>query len=91
MRRILVIILMSIACMSTHAFDIKCMSVDFDKKQLRHEGKTYELVEVKNRQRTSWREVTYLCIDSKLRAVAFRLFVTDRGDFMKLQKYSSNK
>ena len=74
-----------------HAFDAKYMSVDFDKMELKHDGNTYELVEVRSKQKSSWREVTYLCIDSKLHAVAFRLFVTDRGDFIRLQKYKSDK
>lgn len=91
MRKLLIMILMSLACLSTHALETKSFSVDFDKKELIHDGNTYELVEVRNRQRSSWREVTYLCIDNKLRAVAFRLFVTDGGDFMRLQKYSSSK
>ncbi len=63
---------------SSMAFETHFMSVDFDKMELRHNGKT-------------WREVTYLCIDEKLHAVAFRLFVTDEGEFLRLQKYQSKK
>ena len=91
MRKVVLTIILSVAYLSSYAFDIKCMSVDFEKKELKHNGCIYELVEVKNRQRSSWREVTYLCIDSKLHAVAFRLFVTDGGDFVRLQKYTSKK
>lgn len=58
---------------------------------LNHNGKTYQLVEVKNKARRSWREVTYLCIDERLKAVAFRLFVTDEGEFLRLQKFTSKK
>ncbi len=91
MRKVVLTIILSVAYLSSYAFDIKCMSVDFNKMELKHNGNTYELVEVKNKQRSSWREVTYLCIDNKLHAVAFRLFVTDEGDFMRLQKFTSNK
>ena len=73
------------------AFETSFMSVDFEKMTLTHNGKTYLLVEVKNKTRKTWREVTYLCIDERLHAVAFRLFVTDEGEFLRLQKYQSKK
>jgi hypothetical protein len=73
------------------AFETRFMSVDFDRMLLIHNGKTYQLVEVKNKARRSWREVTYLCIDERLKAVAFRLFVTDEGEFLRLQKFTSKK
>ncbi len=73
------------------SFNTQYLSVDFDKMELTYDGKTYELVEVKNKQRQNWREVTYLCIDKDLHAVAFRLFVTDDGDFIRIQKYTSKK
>lgn len=91
MRRILLTIILSAMCLGLHAFDTRYMSVDFEKMELKHDGNTYELVEVRNKQKSNWREVTYLCIDSKLHAVAFRLYVTDKGDFVKLQKYTSIK
>ena len=77
--------------MSASAFETHFMSVDFDKMILKHNGKEYALVEVKNKTRRTWREVTYLCIDEKLHVVAFRLFVTDEGEFLRLQKYTSKK
>lgn len=78
-------------CFASFAFSTQFMSVDFDKMELTYDGKTYELVEVKKKQRQNWREVTYLCIDTDLHAVAFRLFVTDDGDFIRIQKYTSKK
>lgn len=91
MRKIFLIALFAVCSITASAFETRFMSVDFDKMELRHDGKTYDLIEVKCKQRRTWREVTYLCIDKKLHAVAFRLFVTDEGDFMRLQKYSSKK
>lgn len=84
-------ILAMLLTMSASAFETHFMSVDFDRMVLKHNGKEYALVEVKNKTRRTWREVTYLCIDEKLHAVAFRLFVTDEGEFMRLQKYTSKK
>lgn len=78
-------------CMQASAFETHFMSVDFDAMILRHDGKEYSLVEVKKKVRRNWKEVTYLCIDEKLHAVAFRLFVTDEGEFLRLQKYTSKK
>lgn len=89
--RLIVTILLLFLTIEASAFETHFMSVDFDKMELRHNGKVYSLVEVKNKTRRSWREVTYLCIDEKLHAVAFRLFVTDEGEFMRLQKYTSKK
>lgn len=92
MKKILATLLMFMAiATNAMAFETHFMSVDFDKMELRHNGKTYSLVEVKNKTRKTWREVTYLCIDEKLHAVAFRLFVTDEGEFLRLQKYQSKK
>lgn len=91
MKRFLVTILVAFLAMSAGAFETTFMSVDFEKMELKHNGNTYQLVEVKNKTRRTWREVTYLCIDSKLHAVAFRLFVTDEGEFLRLQKYTSKK
>lgn len=89
--KILTTIFAMLLTMSASAFETHFMSVDFDKMILKHNGKEYALVEVKNKTRRTWREVTYLCIDEKLHAVAFRLFVTDEGEFMRLQKYTSKK
>lgn len=92
MKKILVTLLMFVAiATNAMAFETHFMSVDFDRMELRHNGKTYSLVEVKNKTRKTWREVTYLCIDEKLHAVVFRLFVTDEGEFLRLQKYQSKK
>ena len=77
--------------MQASAFETHFMSVDFDAMILRHDGKEYSLIEVKKKVRRNWKEVTYLCIDEKLHAVAFRLFVTDEGEFLRLQKYTSKK
>lgn len=91
MKKLILTILISFLAMSAGAFETTFMSVDFEKMELKHNGKVYSLVEVKNKTRRTWREVTYLCIDEKLHAVAFRLFVTDEGEFLRLQKYTSKK
>ncbi len=91
MKRLITIIAFILSLQCAQAFETHFMTVDFDRMILKHNGKEYSLVEVKNRTRKNWREVTYLCIDEKLHAVAFRLFVTDDGDFMRLQKYVSRK
>lgn len=90
MKKILATLLVFFA-LNASAFETSFMSVDFDKMVLVHNGQTYTLVEVKKKVRRSWSEVTYLCIDERLHAVAFRLFVTDEGGFMRLQKYTSKK
>ena len=90
MKRILTILLLFFA-LEASAFETHFMSVDFEAMILRHDGKEYSLVEVKKKVRRNWKEVTYLCIDEKLHAVAFRLFVTDEGEFLRLQKYTSKK
>lgn len=91
MKRLITIIAFILSLQCAQAFETHFMIVDFDKMILKHNGKEYSLVEVKNKTRKNWREVTYLCIDEKLHAVAFRLFVTDDGDFLRLQKYVSRK
>lgn len=89
--KVITTILAMMFAMSASAFETHFMAVDFDRMELRHDGKVYSLVEVKKKVRRNWKEVTYLCIDEKLHAVAFRLFVTDEGEFMRLQKYTSKK
>lgn len=91
MKKILAIVLFLFAFVEVNAFETYFMSVDFNNMILRHNGEEYTLVEVKNKNRKTWREVTYLCIDQKLHAVAFRLFVTDEGEFLRLQKYTSRR
>lgn len=92
MRKFFIILaLLFLINVSASAFETKFMSVDFEKMELVYNNKTYQLVEVKSKARRSWREVTYLCIDEKLHAVAFRLFVTDEGEFLRLQKYTSRR
>lgn len=91
MKKLITTILILLLAMSAGAFETHFMAVDFDRMVLTHNGKEYSLVEVKSKTRRTWREVTYLCIDEKLHAVAFRLFVTDEGEFMRLQKYTSKK
>lgn len=91
MKRVITAAICLMMASASMALETKFFSVDFGKKTLTHDGKTYELVEVKNKVRKNWREVTYLCIDPDLKAVAFRLFVTDEGDFLRLQKYTSKK
>lgn len=90
MKKILATLLVFFS-LNARAFETSFMSVDFDKMVLVHNGQIYNLVEVKKKVRRSWKEVTYLCIDERLHAVAFRLFVTDEGEFMRLQKYTSKK
>lgn len=87
----LITLIALLVCMQASAFETHFMSVDFDAMILRHDGKEYSLIEVKKKVRRNWKEVTYLCIDEKLHAVAFRLFVTDEGEFLRLQKYTSKK
>jgi uncharacterized protein YxeA len=91
MKKILAIVLFLFAFVEVNAFETYFMSVDFNNMILRHNGEEYTLVEVKNKTRRMWREVTYLCIDQKLHAVAFRLFVTDEGEFLRLQKFTSRR
>lgn len=91
MKKLITTILILLLAMSAGAFETHFMAVDFDRMVLTHNGKEYSLVEVKNKTRRTWREVTYLCIDEKLHAVAFRLFVSDEGEFLRLQKYTSKK
>ena len=91
MKRLITIIAFILSLQCAQAFETHFMTVDFDRMILKHNGNEYSLVEVKNKTRKNWREVTYLCIDEKLHAVAFRLFVTDEGDFLRLQKYVSRK
>ena len=91
MKKLIATIAMLCCICGASAFETNFMSVDFDRMILNHNGKTYQLVEVKNKARRSWREVTYLCIDERLKAVAFRLFVTDEGEFIRLQKFTSKK
>lgn len=90
MKKLIALIALLVS-MQASAFETHFMSVDFDRMVLKHNGKEYSLVEVKNKTRRTWREVTYLCIDEKLHAVVFRLFVTDEGEFLRLQKYISKK
>lgn len=91
MKRLIAILTFILSLQCAQAFETHFMSVDFDKMTLTHDGQVYSLVEVKKKVRRTWKEVTYLCIDEKLHAVAFRLFVTDEGEFMRLQKYTSRK
>lgn len=91
MKRLIAILTFILSLQFAQAFETHFMSVDFDRMVLTYNGKEYSLVEVKSKTRRTWREVTYLCIDERLHAVAFRLFVTDEGEFMRLQKYTSRK
>ena len=77
--------------MTCNAFETRFMSVDFEKMQLVHKDKVYDLVEVKKKVKHNHFEITYLCIDAECKAVVFRLFVNDWGEFIKLQKFNSNK
>jgi len=91
MKKLITILVALFMCTQIYGFETHFMAVDFDAMTLKHDGKIYSLVEVKKKIRRNWKEVTYLCIDEKLHAVAFRLFVTDEGEFMRLQKYTSKK
>lgn len=92
MKRFFITILFTLLTLMTcNAFKIRFMSVDFEKMQLIYKNKVYELVEIRNKVKHHHREITYLCIDEDCKAVAFRLFVTDGGEFMRLQKFNSKK
>ena len=80
-----------LALITCNAFETHFMSVDFDKMQLTHKGKTYELIEVRNNIKNRHREVSYYCITGDARSVVFRLFVRDNGQFFKLMKFNSAK
>lgn len=62
MKRVIIALLLLLALTTeAGAFETTFMSVDFDRMELVHNGKTYSLVEVKSKTRRTWREVTYLC------------------------------
>lgn len=75
----------------SQAFDIKVLKVDFDTSVVTYNNENYTLVEVKQKVKFSHREITYLCYNEKLQAVAFRLFVKDDGSYIKLQRYIGRK
>lgn len=82
----LVALLLPVLAHDAQALDLGIMQVNFDAKQVRYANAAYELVEVNVKQKCRHREVTYICIDSSLHAVAFRLYQADNGKFIKLVK-----
>lgn len=89
-KAIFTIVFMMVTLMAS-AMQTKFFSVDFDKMELTQDGQEYELVQVNNKVVKNGREVTYFCIDKDLHAVAFRLLVNAKGEFVDFQKCVSNK
>ena len=69
-----------------NALETKFFSVDFDKMELVQNGETYELLEISKKELVNGRVVTYRCMDQNLRAVAFKLVVSNKGKFLRFRK-----
>lgn len=91
MKKIILFLLFIFNIILSQAFDIKVLKVDFDTSVVTYNNENYTLVEVKQKVKFSHREITYLCYNEKLQAVAFRLFVKDDGSYIKLQRYIGRK
>lgn len=91
MKKIILFLLFIFNITLSQAFDIKVLKVDFDTSVVTYNNENYILVEVKQKVKFSHREITYLCYNEKLQAVAFRLFVKDDGSYIKLQRYIGRK
>lgn len=91
MKKLLITALFAIMSSLSFSMETSFVKIDFDKMTVVFDGKTYELVELKQKQGRTWREITYLCIDSESRAVAFKLLVADNGDFLRFQKFLLKK
>lgn len=94
MRKIktLFIIMLLAAVNPASAFKTDFMEVNFATSTLSHNGKNFELVEIKSKVKRNHREINYYCLsDDNLTAVVFRLLVSDNGKFLKLIKYTSKK
>lgn len=88
----LIIIIMLLAAVNpASAFKTDFMEVNFATSTLSHNGKNFELVEIKSKVKRNHREINYYCLSDNLTAVVFRLLVSDNGKFLKLIKYTSKK
>ena len=54
--------------------------------ELVKDGETFELLEVSKKELVNGRVVTYRCMDQSLRAVAFKLLVSNKGRFLRFRK-----
>lgn len=86
MKKILLTIVFITVTLMANALETKFFSVDFDKMELVQNGETYELLEVSKKELVNGRVVTYRCMDQSLRAVAFKLVVSNKGRFLRFRK-----
>ena len=86
MKKILLTIVFITVTLMANALETKFFSVDFDKMELVQNGETYELLEVSKKELVNGRVVTYRCMDQNLRAVAFKLVVSNKGRFLRFRK-----
>lgn len=93
MKKIVLIMLLLASVITTDAsaFETKFLSVNFATMELKHKGEIYTLIEIHNKVKRTWREVTYRCMDERANAVVFRLYVDDFGRYLKLQKVNAKK
>lgn len=88
MKKILFTIAFLIVTFMANALQTHFFSVNFNKMELNQAGEKYELVEVSNKELVRGRVVTYYCIDKNLRAIAFKLLVSNKGKFLRFRKYN---
>lgn len=86
MKKILLTIVFITVTLMANALETKFFSVDFDKMELVQNGETYELLEISKKELVNGRVVTYRCMDQSLRAVAFKLLVSNKGRFLRFRK-----
>ncbi|MBE6325648.1 MAG: hypothetical protein E7077_01100 [Bacteroidales bacterium] len=86
MKKILLTIVFITVTLMANALETKFFSVDFDKMELVQNGETYELLEISKKELVNGRVVTYRCMDQSLRAVAFKLVVSNKGRFLRYRK-----
>lgn len=86
MKKILLTIVFITVTLMANALETKFFSVDFDKMELVQNGETFELLEVSKKELVNGRVVTYRCMDQSLRAVAFKLVVSNKGKFLRFRK-----
>lgn len=86
MKKILLTIVFITVTLMANALETKFFSVDFDKMELVQNGETFELLEVSKKELVNGRVVTYRCMDQSLRAVAFKLVVSNKGRFLRYRK-----
>ena len=91
MKKIILFLVFVFHITLSQAFDIKILKVNFDTMLVEYKDENYTLVEVKSKIKPWHREITYLCIDNKLKAVAIRLYVRNDGSFIKVQRYVGRK